>query len=133
MNDDDVNPFKPKPSPDEIHDRVDEALRSLESSDKIQLMNDIKTTPPKPDSLKTVIKPGSYAVDLRTLLAAQISDCPATVIPMLIDHGVRTAVDIKETYKPEKRYMSFEYKWILWLILGLGIGLVVLSFLFGWI
>ena len=90
-----------------------------EIRDKIQLMDNIKNNPPRPGEMKQTIAEGVYEIDLDALLAAQINDCPATVIPMLIDHGVRTAVDIKQTYKPEKRILDFQYWWVIFLAIGL--------------
>jgi len=124
------NPFKPKKQiGGSIEEQIDEELKSLHNRDKIKLMNNVKEKPPEQGDMTVSFEEGVYQVDLRTLLNAQISDCPATVIPMLIDHGVRTAVDIKDTYKPEKRFVRFEYWWIIFLILGFGIGFLVLNML----
>ena len=111
----------------DVHEDIDEALKQLRTRDKIQLVEKVKAEPPETGYMKEEIQPGVYAIDLNTLLMAQLSDCPATVIPMLIDHGVRTAVDIKETYKPEKRALAFQYWWILFLIMGLGAAYLFLS------
>jgi len=125
---DDVS-FKPKPEKD-IHSEIDEKLLGLHNRDKIKLLNEVKENPPEPGEMEVEIKEGIYAIDLNTLLAAQLSDCPATVIPMLIDHGVRTAVDIKDTYRAEKRKLAFEYWWVIFLIIGMGAGLMLLNMLF---
>jgi len=119
--DDDSIDFKPvdkKEKPVDMHDKIDTEL--LKIRDKIKIMDDIKTNPPVPGEMKQIISEGVYAVDLDALLSAQLSDCPATVNPMIIDHAVRTAVDIKNTYKPEKRLPEFNFIWILVLIVGLG-------------
>lgn len=111
--------FKPSSKlgkPDGIDDKVDEKLKEI--GDKIQLTNKAEKNPPEPGEMKVELKPGLYEVDLNTLLNAQLSDCPATVIPMLIDHGVRTAVDIKNVYRPEKRYLGFQYWWVIFLAIG---------------
>lgn len=113
-----------------IHDDIDKALMKLETRDKIKVLSEIKESPPKPNYMKTNIDGNIYAIDLNVLLQAQIADCPATVIPMLIDHAVRTAVDIKDTYKPEKRILDFTWIWLLILIIGLGIVFLVMNMIF---
>jgi len=126
--DEDVS-FKPVEPEKDIHTKVDERLQKVR--DKMKLLDDIKNDPPPPGTMKTVIPPGSYAVDLNALLAAQISDCPATVIPMLIDHGVRTAVDIKDTYRTEKRHLDFQYWWVIFLVIGLFAVIYFANMIFG--
>jgi hypothetical protein len=126
-NEEDIS-FKPKHQED-INSRVDNEL--LRIRDRIKLVDDIKKNPPKPGVLNIDIPDGTYEIDLNTLLAAQITDCPATIIPMLIDHGVRTAVDIKETYKPEKRMLDFSYWWLIVLIIGLVAIVMIANMIFG--
>jgi len=125
--DDDVS-FKPV-EPQDIDTRVDESLKKIR--DKIKLKDDIKNNPPEKGKMLTQIPPGTYAIDLNALLNAQITNCPGTVIPMLIDHGVRTAVDIKETYKPEKRNIEFKWLWAVVLVLGLMIVVYFSGMIFG--
>ena len=116
--------FKPKEKDvattttvDDVHSKLDEKL--MEIKDGVKLVDDVKNNPPQPGEMLTEIPEGSYAVDLDTLLSAQLVECPAFVNPMIIDHAVRTAVDIKDTYKPEKRLPNFNYMWIIVLIIGL--------------
>ena len=115
--------------PTNIEEKVDEELKQL--TDKIKIRTNIENNPPIPGEMKTEIPEGQYAIDLNTLLAAQIVDCPSTVIPMLIDHGVRTAVDIKETYKPEKRVLDFQYWWVIFMVIGLFALLWIANMMFG--
>jgi len=113
----------------DLDEKINKEL--LKIRDRIKIVDDIKTDPPPHGRMTTTLRNEVYAVDLNTLLNSQIVDCPATVIPMLIDHGVRTAVDIKETYKPEKRVLAFQYWWVIVLIIG-GIGMIMLlNMLFG--
>ena len=124
--------FSFKPGKKDVHDDIDTELKSLQKRDKIQLVTDVKEKPPKPGEMKVEIKDGEvYAIDLNALLLAQLSDCPATVIPMLIDHGVRTAVDIKKAYNPEKRHLDFQYWWLIFLIIGLGGAVLFADMMFG--
>jgi len=120
--------LKPKPKMEDIDETVDKEM--LRVRDKIQLMDEVKRNPPLPGEMNQSIKDDIYEIDLDTLLAAQLNDCPATVIPMLIDHGVRTAVDIKNTYKPERRILDFQYWWIIFLIVGL-VGVLMVANMFG--
>ena len=115
--------------PTNIEEKVDEELKQL--TDKIKIRTDIENNPPIPGEMKTEIPEGTYAIDLNTLLSAQIVDCPSTVIPMLIDHGVRTSVDIKETYKPEKRVLDFQYWWVIFMVIGLFALLWIANMMFG--
>lgn len=64
------------------------------------------------------VPPGAYSVDLRSLFKAELSDCPGTVIPMLVDHTVRTSLDLKNAFRPEKRFLSFQYWWVIFLAIG---------------
>lgn len=108
--------LKSEKKPDGVEDKVDEKLKEI--GDKIQLTKEVEKNPPEPGEMNVELKPDLYEIDLNTLLNAQLSDCPATVIPMLIDHGVRTAVDIKNVYRPEKRYLGFQYWWVIFLAIG---------------
>ena len=122
-----------KPDAD-IHDEISSKLDDIKTKDKIdkiKLRNKIANEPPDKNVMSVNIEEGVYQIDLRALLDAQIADCPATVIPMLIDHGVRTAVDIKDTYKPEKRTLRFEYWWILVLMIIMIAGLWFAMTIFG--
>jgi len=114
--------------PRDIHSEIDTEIFKIR--DKVRLVDEAKKHPPKPGVMKTEIPDGVYAIDLNALLAAQLSDCPATIIPMLIDHGVRTAVDIKETYKPEKRIMDFNYWWVIAVIIGSPVVLLIANMFF---
>jgi len=131
-NDNDNGIYKKNPSDNSIYKKDTSSISQvvdaeiLKVRDKIKLVDEIKSNPPVKGEMETEIKDGIYSIDLDTLLNAQISDCPATVIPMLIDHGIRTAVDIKETYKPEKRAMDFHYVWVLILIAGI-FGVIYLA------
>ena len=115
-----------------IDKKVDEKLKSAKEQlrDKIRLINKIKNELPPTGIMETEIPDGRYAIDLNTLLRAQIADCPSTVIPMLIDHGIRTAVDIRNTYRPEKRLPSFNLIWLLLLIVGFGIFILFANSMF---
>jgi len=143
MDDDDFS-FKPKQPNDkgddlgfrpkrDVSGEIDKKINGNVHAvrDKLKLLNDVRENPPKKGVMETRVEEGLYAIDLRALLDAQLTDCPATVIPMLIDHGVRTAVDIKDTYRPEKRILPFEYWWIIFLIIGIGGGILLLQMLFG--
>lgn len=134
MDDNDIPVFRPIDTKKEkeispidspsIESKIDAEL--LKVRDKIKLQDDVRNNPPEKGEMSVEIPDGTYVVDLNALLKAQLSDCPAQIIPMLIDHGVRVAVDIKETYRPEKRVIPFQYWWVFVLVLGL-VGIVFLA------
>ena len=127
----DFLPDEKKKDSKPVEDAVDDLFKLGEMRDKIKLVQQVRNDPPKTGVMKVEVPEGIHVIDLNTLLDAQLSDCPATVIPMLIDHGVRTAVDIKESYKPEKRLVNFNFWWVVAIILGLGILYVVATFFSG--
>lgn len=70
-----------------------------------------------------------FVVDLNKLLMADITACPSSVGPMLIDMGQRLVELKKDAFKPEKREKEFNWWWIVFLLLLLP-GILVLIFMF---
>jgi len=119
--------------------------KTLETRDRIRLMDEVKRHPPKPEYDKVELGEGAkndgdekkhtglYAIDLHTLFNAQLSDRPSTVNPMIVDHAVRTAVSKRQAYRPEKRVLPFAYWWVIFMVIGIaGIAWLGLS-MFGFI
>lgn len=100
--------------------------RTLETRDKIKLMDEVKRHPPKPGYDGVKLDDDLYAIDLHCLYNAQLSDRPSTVNPMIVDHAVRTAVSKKQAYRPERRELGFAYWWVIFLVIGI-IGMVWLG------
>jgi len=97
----------------------------------VQLINSAKKHPPAQGVMGVELTPEKYDIDLNTLVLAQLSDCPSTVIPMLIDHGIRVAVDIKNAYRPEKRQLNFNYLWVIIFIFGFFAVVWIVNMFFG--
>jgi len=72
---------------------------------------------------------GLFAIDLNTD-ADWWFNRSCTVFPLLLDQAKRTHIDIKDSFKPEKRLPDFNYSFLLILIVGI-IGILVGTKLFG--
>lgn len=73
---------------------------------------------------------GIFAIDLNTD-ADWWFNRSCTVFPLLLDQGIRTHVDIKEGFRPEKRKVEFSYLWIAIVIIGLVMVITLVMFLLG--
>lgn len=94
------------------HEKTDE----MSVDDKIKFGYNIRKNPPKPGYMKVEVQPSIYAIDLNTD-AHWWFQRACTVIPLIVDQAVRTHVDIKDSFKPEKAKVEFPY---LFLILAVG-------------
>ena len=120
-----------KISEEDIHDKIDKTLETMkEQIETVEAIREIEDHPPKPDYMQVKLEPGVEVIDLHTLFKAELSDCPGTVIPMLVDHTVRTALDLKKAFKPEKRHLDFEYWWLLFIPVGLIAAIFLLNMFF---
>ena len=72
---------------------------------------------------------GLYAIDLNTA-ADWWFNRSCTVFPLLLDQAKRTHIDIKDSFKPEKRLPDFNYSFLFILIIGV-IGIVLGTKMFG--
>jgi len=97
--------------------------------DRVKLAHEIRTNPPKPGYMRVDVLPGIYSIDLNTD-AHWFFHHVCTVFPFLIDQAVRTHVDIRDSFKPEKRKLDFEYWWILFIPIGMIIAVFVLNMFF---
>lgn len=121
MSEDEID-FHPK-----IEDEIDKTLQKKKiikqsAEDRVRIAHEIKTNPPEPGYMKTDITPAVYSIDLNTDAHWWFNHV-CTVFPLLMDQGIRTHVDIKDSFKAEKRLPDFNYIWILILIIGLGVML----------
>jgi len=121
--------FTPVKEEKTVEEQVDQ--RIAEVQDKIKTIEEMKVKPVKPGYATIDIPPGKYAVDLNDLFNGQISECPGTVIPMLIDHAVRTNLDKRDSYKVEKRIIDFKYWWVFGLIAGIIVMAWIATMMFG--
>jgi len=58
-----------------------------------------------------------FRTDLRTLIQAQLYECPSTVFPTITERLVQTALNEKDAKYPEKRKDMKDYTWLIILIM----------------
>lgn len=123
--------FSFKPKSEDIHTEVDKLLQKrIQSEDRVRIAHEIKTHPPKPGYMKTEVKPGIYSIDLNTDAHWWFNHV-CTVFPFLLDQGIRTHMDLKDSFKPKKRLPDFNYMFIVIVIVGL-IGIIGITKFMGW-
>ena len=82
----------------------------------------LKTTTTDTDGVPHVeITKGVYKLDLRNDAEYWFIRTPV-VVPQMIRHAVRSAIDRKKCYELEKRKLELP----IWLIIGLGVGAVII-------
>ena len=96
---------------------------------RIKFADKIRNNPPKPGFMRVDVKPGIYSIDLNTD-ADWWFNRSCTVFPLLLDQAKRTHIDIKDSFKPEKRLPDFNYAFLFILIVGV-IGIVAGTKMFG--
>ena len=120
----------------DIEKEVDSLVRAKKpvvarksSEDRMRIANEIKSNPPQPGYMKVDVMPAVYSIDLNTDAHWWFNHV-CTVFPLLLDQGIRTHVDIKDSFKPEKRLPDFNLLWIIILIAGIAAMFVVAKFIF---
>jgi len=108
--------------------KKDKPVTGKYAEDRIRIANEIKTNPPIPGYMKVDVSPAIYSIDLNTDAHWWFNHV-CTVFPLLLDQGIRTHVDIKDSFKPDKRLPDFNFMWILILIIGIVAMLVVSKFI----
>jgi len=96
---------------------------------RIRFADRIRNNPPKPGFMKVDVEPGIYSIDLNTD-ADWWFNRSCTVFPLLLDQAKRTHIDIKDSFKPEKRLPDFNFAFLFILIVGV-IGIVLGTKMFG--
>ena len=122
MNDDDVIDFKPVRK--DVGSEVDKLVRKkrtprFSAEDRVRIAHEIKSNPPEPGYMNVDVAPAIYSIDLNTDAHWWFNHV-CTVFPLLMDQGIRTHVDIRDSFKPEKRLPDFNYMWILILFIGVA-------------
>ena len=132
----------------------------IESFDRIRFAQDIRKNPPEPEYMKVGFKEGEwetgdgekekgivisydkdekkhikltkgiFAIDLATD-AEWWFNRSCTVFPLILDQGIRTHVDIKDSFKPEKRGIDFPYLWVAVAVVGILMIASIFMFMFG--
>jgi len=105
---------------DKLIDEIskEEKKQKISGMDRINFANDIRNNPPKPGFMKVDVPPGIYSIDLNTD-AHWWFGTSCTVFPLLLDQAKRTHMDLKDSFKPEKRYPDFNFMWVVLIIVGL--------------
>lgn len=128
--------------PDDIGEKVDKLtskknnnnhdddIGSLSEYDRVSFAHEIKKHPPEKDYMKVDIKPAVYSIDLNVDAHWWFSHV-CTVFPLLLDQVKRTHIDLKDSFKAEKRLPDFNYMFIVVLFIGL-IGVIAITKFFGW-
>lgn len=116
----------------DIDSKVDKAVKikldkPVES--RIRFAHNIKKNPPKPGFMKVDVTPAIYSIDLNTD-ANWWFNHSCTVFPFLLDQGIRTHVDIKDSFKTEKRKLDFQYWWVIVLLITVPIVLLITNMFF---
>lgn len=134
MGDDDTIDFTP------VEDEVDKLIKEKQSLsggkndvsefDRVSFAHEIKKHPPKPGFMETEVKPGIYSIDLNVDAHWWFSHV-CTVFPLLLDQAKRTHIDLKDSFKEEKRLPDFNMMFIVVLLVGL-VGVVLITKFFGW-
>jgi hypothetical protein len=118
----------------ELDKKIDKELEKFnKDAEQLNILDKIQDEPPSPGYMGVKLgadsEPGDdgvYEIDLNVLLAADLAQCPGTVIPVLLDNTVQTAFEKRDAYRSEKRKLDFQWIWILILIIGVGVFILVL-------
>lgn len=97
----------------------------LTAIDKIKIGHEIRTNPPKPGFMKVDVQPAIYSIDLNTDAYWWFNRI-CTVFPLILNQGIRTYVDIKDSFKPEKRKIEFPYLFLILAIAGIAVAVVLI-------
>jgi len=122
------------PVKDDVEGEVDRLVKrkkplKYDAEDRVRIAHEIKNNPPSPGFMRVDIQPGIYGIDLNTDAHWWFNHV-CTVFPLLLDQGIRTHVDIRDSFKPKKRRVDFQYVWLLLIPIGLA-GLFLLLSMFG--
>jgi len=114
---------------DQLKIETDKRDTELTAIDKIKIGHEIRTNPPKPGFMKVEVPPAIYSIDLNTDAYWWFNRI-CTVFPLILNQGIRTYVDIKDSFKPEKRKIEFPYLFLILAIVGIAAAVIlVFSFI----
>uniref|UniRef100_A0A6M3LXH2 Uncharacterized protein n=1 Tax=viral metagenome TaxID=1070528 RepID=A0A6M3LXH2_9ZZZZ len=131
-DDEPVFNFEPTNKTEEnVHDEIDKVItKKMKVEDRVRIAHEIKKNPPTPGYMKTEVPPGIYSIDLN-IDAHWWFHHVCTVFPFLLDQGIRTHMDLKDSFKPEKRLPDFNYMFLFVAIVGV-VGIIMVTKMFGW-
>ena len=119
--------FKTIPDKKNVKEKLD---KYKDTGNRVKFAHEIKTNPPEPGFMNVDVPPAVYSIDLN-IDAHWWFNHVCTVFPLLLDQAKRTATDIKDSFKPEKRLPDFPYVFIFIVIISM-IGVFVVTKVFGW-
>lgn len=113
----------------QLKTEVDKKGTDITAIDKIKIGHEIRTNPPKPGFMKIEVPPAIYSIDLNTDAYWWFNRI-STVFPLILNQAIRTYVDIKDSFKPEKRKIEFPYLFLILAIVGIAAAIIlVFSFI----
>lgn len=122
----------------DVEKNVDELLSGLKkeqtkmkepTASRIQFADKIRKNPPKPGFMKVEVEPKIYSIDLNTDAHWWFTRA-CTVFPLLLDQVKRTHMDLRDSFKTERRKLDFQYWWVIFLVIGMIGALVLLNMIF---
>ena len=115
---------------DKLFVRDDKNGGDVSELDRVTFAHEIKKHPPEKDYMKVDVKPAIYSIDLNIDAHWWFSHV-CTVFPLLLDQVKRTHIDIKDSFKPEKRLPDFNYMFIFVVVIGLA-AVISITKVLGW-
>lgn len=122
-----------------VEKEIDSELHKFsKDAEEISVLSKVKDAPVEPGYMKVELgedaddgnkgrDSGLYAIDLNQLLAADLSNCPGTVLPTLLDNTVAAAFAKRDAYRIEKRKIPWQWLWLL--IVAIGVIIVIMIIL----
>lgn len=109
----------------QLKTEVDKKGTDITAIDKIKIGHEIRTNPPNQGFMKVEVPPAIYSIDLNTDAYWWFNRI-STVFPLILNQAIRTYVDIKDSFKPEKRKIEFPYLFLLLAIVGIAAAIILI-------
>jgi hypothetical protein len=107
-----------------LEEKIEKKDEELTAIDKIKLAHEIRANPPKPGFMKVEVPPAIYSIDLNTDAYWWFNRI-STVFPLILNQGIRTYMDLKDSFKPEKRKIEFPYLFLILAIAGIAVAVIL--------
>lgn len=106
-------------------------------AEEISVLSKVKDAPVEPGYMRVALGEGAddglggkdsglYGIDLNQLLSADLSNCPGTVLPTLLDNTVAAAFAKRDAYRIEKRKIPYQWLWLLIVAIGVIIAIMII-------
>ena len=127
MNEEDPIKLDVEKNVDKLLDEMkkQEQEKKEPTASRIKFADNIRKNPPKPGYMKVEVEPKIYAIDLNTDAHWWFTRS-STVFPLLLDQVKRTHMDLKDSFRVEKRRLDFQYWWVIFLAAGM-IGVLFIA------